>query len=355
MNKLYCVVSLLLASFSLAATNNITYKKNALIPGDVRSMEQVEFPRQGESGPNQIWNFSGAKAIGPMVISQSTNSNQSIGSLDLTSKNSLLACDEGGEKTSYFEISTSGKNYWGLISKSGVSIQFNAPITDLPFPFAYDDIITGSMDGSYVVDDKSYPIQGNYFTSADAYGSLTLPDGSYYPDVLRVKVEKFYEQNESSINYTIHTVRYQYYAQGVRYPVFIALDNDIKSDCNCACGSDHSQLAYYTPKNNVILSSAGEKILSPSSKVSPVVRVVVTENPLSVGGDAKVKITTSVDCDAVISLSDTKGHVLKNFGSHSLVEGDNNLVLSCSYVSAGIYFLHFTVGGVNITKTIIIR
>ena len=348
MRKIYTAIVLLFAAASLFAQTKLTYKNNGLNIGDVRNMKQIEYLPQGDGGANQVWDFSKAKVLKDMAIAQNANVATQVGNLDLTSRNTLLACDEGGEKTTYFEITNTEKKYWGLTS-GNVKIEFNAPVVDLKFPFAYQDMIAGSMDGAYVDNGVSYPITGNYSTTADAWGSLTLPDGNTYNGVLRIKVDKNYQQLSGGTTYTIHTIRYQYYAEGVRYPVLIVLENEIKSDCNCACGSSKSEYAYYLPVSKA--ENGAKAIVSTKDAiVNNDVKINVYPNPFHESLSANVVL--SADAEANIDIVDAAGRKIKDFGEYNLVSGTNDVNLETGDLVQGHYFLRVSVNGVNYAKSV---
>ncbi|MCQ2207266.1 MAG: T9SS type A sorting domain-containing protein [Paludibacteraceae bacterium] len=343
MKKIFTAALFLLSASSLFAQNKITYKVNGLNAGDVRAMKQIEYQPQGNGGANQYWNFSGAKEVKAMSIAQAENVATQIGNIDLSSRNTLLAVDEGGEKTTYFEITNTEKRYWGL-SHGAVKIEFEQPIVDMKFPMAYQDVISGSMNGSYNTGATVEPITGSYTSEADAWGTLELPDGNIYNNVLRVKLTKNYQQQSGSLTYTIQTVRYQYYAEGVRYPVLIVLENHVASDCNCTCGNYTTEQAYYLPG----AQAESKQVLSGKSVADNSVRINVYPNPFRETLNASVKINNATEAN--VDIVDAAGRKIKDFGSYNLVEGENAVTLETADIVPGNYFIRVSVDGVNYAK-----
>lgn len=346
MKKIFTAAFLLLSAASLFAQNKITYKVNGLNAGDVRAMKQIEYQPQGNGGANQVWDFSNAKEVKAMTIAQAENVATQVGDMDLASPNTHLAVDEGGEKTTYFEITPTEKRYWGL-SSGLVKIEFEKPIVDMKFPMAYQDAISGPMVGTYTTGSSVEPITGTYTSVADAWGSLTLPDGNTYNNVLRVKLSKEYQQVSGSLTYTMNTVRYQYYAEGVRYPVLIVLENHIQSDCNCACGNYTTEQAYYLPGAQVDT----KQLINGTSVAQNNVKVGVYPNPFKEQINASVSISKAGSAD--IDIVDAAGRLVKSWGSFNLVEGENSISLDADNIIAGHYFLRVNVDGVNYSKSII--
>ena len=88
---------------SAMAQTTVTYKMNGLIQGDSRTLTKFEYVDKGEKGANQVWDYSGAKETGTMVLNQNVNYGQPMGNLNVASSNLLFACDEGGEKDSKWQ------------------------------------------------------------------------------------------------------------------------------------------------------------------------------------------------------------------------------------------------------------
>ena len=334
MKKLYTLAGAIFLAAGCFAQTTLTYKDNGLRIGDHRNLKKMEYQASTPAGPNQVWDYSNAKEINTdMYIDQAENFSAKSNS------NIFLSCDEGGTKNTFFEISKTQKMYWGLESKS-TKISFEQPIVDLKFPFAYGDAINGAMVGTYAVGGQEYAIDGTYITSADAWGTLILPDGNVYENTLRIKVDKNYEQFMGATKYQIHSVRYQYFAEGVRYPVLIVLESEITSDCNCSCGNSKSFDAFFeTPdfKNLAPKSKPQENlaIKNFSYEVSP--------NPFENELTATFKLENAASIS--INLVDNAGKVAATIVDAQLSEGDYAYTAKTDNLPAGQYTLRILVDG----------
>lgn len=345
MKKLYILALSLFVAAGSFAQNYLTYDCNALRAGDIRNLKQIDYQEQGEGGTKKIWDYSQAKEIKDMVLSQAEN--RSITS----NRNLNLICDEGGVKNTYFEISNSQKMYWGLENEN-VKIQFNEPIVDLKFPFLYLESVSGIMDGTYtdLKRNETNSIKGTYTTQADAWGTLALPDGNVYEGVLRIKVEKNYTQTfkngDQDAEYQVRTVRYQYFAKGVRYPVLIVLESDVKTDCNCACGYKTKEAYYETPaiqfnedKENNIELSIGNFEYS------------VTPNPFE--SDLHISFVLENEAKIDMDIIDMNGKIVKKIVNKNLEEGKYTYDVNTTDVIEGNYVLRLRVNKeLYITKLI---
>ena len=341
MKKVYTLALSLFAAAGLFAQTSLSYECNALRAGDVRNLKQIEYQDPGKGGANQVWDFSQSKEMKDMVISQAENR-------AITSNNNLnLIVDEGGVKNTLFEISKTQKRYWGL-ENTAVKIAFKEPIVDLKFPFNYAEKIEGIMDGAYtnIENGKVNPIKGAYITQADAWGTLMLPDGNVYQNVLRVKVEKNYTQVFQSINntdeeYQINTVRYQYFAKGVRYPVLIILETEIKSDCKCACSNKTKEAYYETPA--FLFGDSGKDLISEKGKtVIENFEYNVSPNPFE--NDLRVAFSLrNKNAKVQIDLVDMNGKTVLQIVNEKMDKGDYVFNANTSGIIEGNYVIRLKV------------
>jgi len=339
--KKVCTLALsLFAAATLFAQTAITYDCNALRAGDVRNLKQIDYQAPGAGGTGLVWDFSQSKELKSMTISQAQNR-------AVTSNNNLnLICDEGGVKNTIFEISKTQKRYWGLENAS-VKINFNEPIVDLKFPFYYGEKIEGIMDGTYtdILNNKVNPIKGTYTTQADALGTVKLPDGSVFDNVLRVRVEKKYTQTFQSMNgtdeeYQIISIRYQYFAKGVRYPILIILETEVKTDCKCSCSNKTKEAYCQAPLledlSKEVIGDKGNAILNDFQySVSP--------NPFK--DDLRVAFSLSQNAKIEIELVEMSGKVVKRILNENIKKGDHVYNVNAADVIEGNYIITLKVDG----------
>lgn len=335
MKKLFTLTAATLLAAGCFAQYSLSYKANQLRIGDYRNMKQIEYQAQGEAGANQYWDFSKAKVLKDMYIDQQEDLNATA------EEGYRLSCDEGGTKHTLFEITKSEKRYYGMVTP-GSKIDFEQPIVDLMFPFSYQDTKVGSMVGTYTPNngEVSY-IDGNYITTADAWGTLVLPDGNTYRNVLRVKVTKNYIQNFGKTKYTINTTRYQYFAEGARYPVLIVVESESKSDSGCKCGGKFGEMYMETPavyENDAI--KAAPKAGEPSFAAS--FNYLASPNPFA--ETIHLAFTMDEDAKVVVDILDMNGRVLDNFLSEQLTAGQHTYDFNASALTPGSYALRIQAG-----------
>lgn len=344
MKKLFTLTAAMLLAAGCFAQYSLSYKANQLRIGDYRNMKQIEYQAQGEAGANQYWDFSKAKVLKNMYIDQQEDLNA------VAESGYRLSCDEGGTKHTLFEITKSEKRYFGMVTP-GAKIDFQEPIVDLMFPFSYQDTKVGEMIGTYTPNngEVSY-IDGNYITTADAWGTLVLPDGNTYRNVLRVKVTKNYTQNFGKTNYKINTTRYQYFAEGARYPVLIVVESETSSDSGCKCGGKFGEMYMETPavyENDAIKSAPKAGELEYTAEFN----YLASPNPFT--ETINLAFTMGENAQVSVDILDMNGRVLKSFLNESLAAGQHVYDFNASFLTAGQYALRIQVGDKTYTNVML--
>lgn len=340
MRKLFTLTAAMLLAAGCFAQYSLSYKANQLRIGDYRNMKQIEYQEQGPAGANQYWDFSKAKVLKDMYIDQQEDLNA------IAEEGYRLSCDEGGTKHTLFEITKSEKRYFGMITP-GAKIEFNQPIVDLMFPLSYQDTKAGIMDGAYIPNNGTPSlIAGNYVTKADAWGTLVLPDGNTYRNVLRVKVTKDYKQTFGKTEYTINTTRYQYFAEGARYPILIVVESETKSDKGCKCGGKYAEMFMETPAvyENDAIKSAPKNGFEYSADFN----YLASPNPF--GETINLAFTMGDDAKVTVDILDINGRLLSTFMSEQLSAGQYTYNFNASFLTPGQYALRIQVGDKTYTN-----
>jgi hypothetical protein len=214
-NILYTSV-LLIMSAGLFAQTSLTHKNNALLPGDSSAYREIQFVDPGDAGPNQIWDYSKIQYIGK----------SSAGSI----RNAPVQKAAGAGEYNIV-LSESGYDY--MLNASGdrleergyvnaekkVTLVYSDPVVKMKYPFFYGDQFTDPFTAVAWYDEKSrIDFSGDFTVTADAYGTLILPD-RVIKNALRIKSVKKGLQISQCGSTEINIVKYCWYAQGYRYPL----------------------------------------------------------------------------------------------------------------------------------------
>jgi len=201
-----------LCSFSQVS---LTLINNALTPGDSSTYINIPFVAPGDAGPDQFWDFSGISISGEKMVNKITvpSLNKGKNPVDFN-----IVLNEGSSEH-YFKLT---KDYFmevGGIIKDYTLI-YSDPIIRMIYPFAYGNHFTDNFEGlAKAQNGQKVDISGVHSVTADAYGTLVLPDRAY-TDVLRVRSETNGIETNECNSVEVKVIRYLWYAPGHRYPVF---------------------------------------------------------------------------------------------------------------------------------------
>lgn len=153
----------------------------------------------GNSGANQVWDFSSLKTkesettTERMVLPQSTKYGELFPQANLV--------EEYSDGRLVYMLKTEDENHLlGFVdTTNNMTLKYNDPMLFAKRPLKYGDTITDLFTTEYTVRGLDFKGQGTVTIIADGYGKLVLPNGTY-ENVLRVKIAQ--EQTDTLIQYS---------------------------------------------------------------------------------------------------------------------------------------------------------
>ena len=234
------------------AQTTLTYAKNGILPGISVTSHEFEYTAPGNDGANQIWDFSKIKIKSDNQIN-STNATPKVSLAGVSNYNVVLT-----EKDKEFFFNTNSE----LLELKGYtapdfSVVYSDPLVKMKYPFSYGDNFKDAFAGSALWQvTNTLTFQGEYSVTADAYGTLILPDHTY-KNALRIKISS--ENIETSLcsSTLVKQTNYLWYVDGYHYPV-IAMNHIFSQQTNM--DAVITETAYYNPQqsstpNNSIATS----------------------------------------------------------------------------------------------------
>src|ERR1035438_4711447 len=202
--------------FSLISLSQVSLTRvnNVPVPGDSNSYIKILFVDPGNAGPDQVWDFSGISLTGEKVLSKITSASSDK---DKSSPDYDFVINE---KDADYYIKVPSDSYQEVGgTKKGYILFYTDPVVRMIYPFAYGDHYTDNFTGlAKVKDVKRVDFNGVYSASADAYGTLILPDHAYL-NVLRVKTESDGLEINPCNSVEVKMIHYLWYAPSHRYPL----------------------------------------------------------------------------------------------------------------------------------------
>jgi hypothetical protein len=172
----------------------------------------------GNSGADVTWNFSSLEIptwsqedpsifayVNPSEIASSNNF-----------PNSNLAKRSVGSSSQFwfYNANSDSLSYLGDIFMSSVRF-YHDPEIKIKYPFTFQNSFSDSLRSNYTQNGVSYKREGKVTVTADAFGTLILPDTTIN-DVIRIKVEESMQISSGNTSNNFNSLYYYWYKPGIR-------------------------------------------------------------------------------------------------------------------------------------------
>lgn len=191
----------------------LTNKNNALRDGDVVKSYEFVYTDPGPGGTDKTWDFSKISYTAK-ELTENVGVTPGVPLQGVAKYTSVMAVD-GYEY--YHNINENTFELVGYTTKD-IALVYTDPIVKMKYPFFYGDQFSDNFSGEALYAGSNITFEGQYAVSADATGTLILPDRTS-KNALRIKVvKKSLEYNPCS-TIEVYVVNYYWYVEGCRYPV----------------------------------------------------------------------------------------------------------------------------------------
>lgn len=218
MKKIY--FSLLSLFTVLAASAQLTQPNNAPANGDTYDMYQCDTVSPGPAGANVVWNFAAANTHSSII---KTYLAQSVSTSTFPAAN--VAVSSGISDVSYLSSTTNTLGYYGGNIGVGAvtgNITYTSPAIYASYPMSLNTAGSSVTGGTLYISSLSLTgtFAGNSNVLVDGSGTITLPGGQTFSNTLRVVTTQTMSIVTSLANATVTQINYNYYASGIKAPVF---------------------------------------------------------------------------------------------------------------------------------------
>jgi hypothetical protein len=223
MKKIYILLLFSIFLSNLFGQVTLTFRNNGMLAGDSSRTYEISYVDPGNPGENQVWNFSGIQYTGKTTF----------GGVDRD-----LSLKTTGTAEQGMVISEDGYNYSYLAGENGYEetgyvnsgkklvLNYSDPIVKMKYPLSYGQQFSDPFAGVAWYNEKSRTdLSGNYNLTADAYGTLILPD-RILKNTLRINTVKQSLQVGVCGSTQSKIVKYYWFAPGYRYPVLMVCTNE---------------------------------------------------------------------------------------------------------------------------------
>lgn len=328
MKKLSGIFTLSIFALGLCAQPVLTYDVHALKTGENNPMTYCEYEEPGDFGTNQTWDFQNLKSIKEFTgtVSEVEDANTSLANTEL---------NEFGVHF-YFDVNENGIYQTGYASKDlKTQIVYTQAFEKIRFPFEYSNAYEAPFYGEYITNGEVRgEMDGTANISADAWGTIILPNNTSYDNTLRIRSVKAYTLTFETFEQDIEMVTYRWYNSAHRYPLLVL--TEITSTVN-GTSSKRTQAAFNT---NAV------KSVTPVASALAESGATVYPNPSE--GVAYLEFMSNEACTAQLSVVDVNGKTIVVSVDVNLISGVNVLALEeyTNGLPEGLYFVRLEQNGV---------
>ncbi|MDX2174563.1 MAG: T9SS type A sorting domain-containing protein [Bacteroidota bacterium] len=287
------------------------------------------------TGSNALWDFSSLSVIANSITSTVYSSTTSA-----SSATNFPGCTFVQSNSSFFKSVTTPSAQTELLGGSliGASLNFTNSAIVLKYPFAYSNNYTDSYSGT-VTYTSNGTFSGSITVNADGTGTLNLPGGQVFTNVLRVKTTQNTTANNviPFIPITIKVTNYDYYHASQKYPIF---------------NVNYNSIAILTPT-----VSATIRANTKSTIVGLKENSLLDQNLLMYPNPAKdyfnLNLSNATSEMVLINIYNAMGQLVKtiNLGNEAVIQ--KNIVISD--LKSGIYIIKTSAGTATSTKRLVIE
>ena len=316
------------ASTMLYSQVTMTKASHGFFVGQSHECQAVQYQAPGESGLNCVWDFSKVILLKEdKSVADLSDDNYGTGPLRVNRND---GCEFFFNTTEYVN------EYLGY--KAGNSkLEYTEPIVKTKYPQTYNTQFSGKYKGTYSIEGSNYTynLEGTYSTHVDGSGIILLPGDVSFP-AIRVRT--------TEATPTFERVKYLWYAQNVRLPLFVVLeDYYISAD---GTRTLKTTLSYLNVK-------ADDNPTGIQSPLADSFSYQVFPNPFV----DKIQVSYSINGKALVNIAlfSANGTQLATLVSNQLQSGDQSISQDVSKYTqqAGVYLLKLTIGDKTYTEKIV--
>ncbi|MBC7552516.1 MAG: T9SS type A sorting domain-containing protein [Taibaiella sp.] len=327
-----------ISSAAVKAQSTITAATNTPAIGDtfIGHFADTAGVTPGASGASATWNFATLTQLG--MDTTAYIACDSTPYCDSFSGSNLVFSNAGD---TIYAIATSSKISIIGAHSQGAPFHFSNPKDIMSFPLTYHTTFYDTAKTTISSDFGTLYLTFTDSSYCDAYGTLTLPGGTY-TNALRVHTttitkDSIYIPGFPSASST-WSETYTWYKPGFRSPL-LSLTYDTSNGPVAL-----SEVKYYTQKagvnavNDVNNNKAGLTLYpNPASEI------------------INIKFTLENAADARLSVFDLTGRTVATIPGNKLNSGINNINVPVSSLPDGIYLVQLQAAGVNVTQKLVVQ
>ena len=329
LQNLFTGSSILLCAISYAQTTLTAVGSHPVIGFSI-NYNNTSYFAAGAAGASQTWNFASitgtSTEISNCVSVGSTPNGSSFPNANVAFNNTVA------NNHSYWKTSSSAFQNYGIVSSNGVVIAYSNPEDLLHFPFTFNNTYTDPWSATFINSGYTYYRTGSSSVTADAYGTITTPAGTFN-NVLRVHLVQTY-QDSVDLGGTPYVIpytndEYLWYVDGTQ--------TSLAACYSITAGGSTSQGGFYVG-GSVGINDNNQYLSSINLFPSPAQNNITIDFNLTENKKTEAKIFNSI------------GEQVLNQLQEEGVQGSNKMSFDITTLPNGIYFAQILLEG-NIAAT----
>ena len=341
MKKIYTLIAIAVTATTMRAQLTMTQSAYDNVPGDVEVTQQYDsvnvLPRN--TGQNQLWDFS---AIVTSTNTTDTNYYVSPSAVPASSMfPGTTVVKISGTEYDFFKSSSGLTEELGYDDANAFATYSNTMVQNTwPISYGYSntDTYSGNLSGQ-----ASGTRQGTTTVNAVGTGTVKLPGGVQYTNVLQLKLTLRDIQLSAAGNLTIVSTGYSFFRAGEKSAFITVADINLSIESGTYTSSGSLSGVIMAHTTNTTTTGIAEHTKDFEFSVFP--------NPANANMNVTLSNPSNETC--VIEIYDALGSHVKqvNAGANSTVQAHINT----SDLKSGIYFVRTTLGKTTSVKKVVIE
>jgi hypothetical protein len=330
MKKIYTLIA---AAFSICSMNAqiLTQSNHAPIVGDVFQTVDCSSVgiNPGGNGVAQTWNYSAMSVLTNTV----TNTGVTVASTgSASSYPSASVAIQSGTANLFYSANSTNLYYWGGDIKVGgqnVTMAYTSAAIYASYPMAFGTTASSTVAGTNNSIAGPGTFSGSNTVTASGTGTLMLPGGYNFSNVLKVTTSTAMTFTTGFGNGTYSQNKYDYYSSLSKYPLLSITNETISS---LAGTTTETVVTVNNNYKTVGVAEIGNETLT---------NVTVYPNPAK--DNISIKFNNENSEFASFQLVNVLGQSIRQQSIPS-VKGETVHNLNLNGIESGIYFVKLTVG-----------
>lgn len=328
MKKIYLFITLTICAFQSNAQYTVTTSNNPII-GETNTtyLADTAGVSIGTSGASQVWNYTGIviQATTTPVTNTYVATSAAPNYTDFPGAN--IAQTDGSGDYTMWQYTTSGAYLYGVATPT-LSLVYSNPETLYTIPFTYGFTSNDNFASTFTISGAPATRNGTVTTVGEGYGTLNMPGGISYNNVLKIKLQQQITDVVPSFSYTATEFSNTYlYISSVSKNALLSIT---KSSSTVTTTSATVSSSKSVEVNSITIAGIKENKKEANFSLYP--------NPTNNSEISLFYVVTNPESYEV-SISNTFGQIIKSYNIGNQSAGMYSETINLDGLAKGMYFV----------------